>query len=268
MRLGIPVYEGVDLLDVAGPAEMFYWAGKDQPLETLILSEDGGPVTAMNGIRFEVQASFADVPALDVLWVPGGDPEVLGQIMSDPGSPYLAYLRQVAEDATWVCSVCEGALLLAQAGLLDGHRATTHWAFIACLQRFCEIDVDTGKATVIDPPTQGQGARRIWSDSRGRVFVSYWNTGQVGMYDPTTRTWREWKLPGVAHAYSVWVDPADHVWLTDWSTNAIVRFDPATEKFESFPSDRDQANVRQMLGRAGEAWGAESGTDRLVVVRD
>jgi len=144
MRLGIPVYEGVDLLDVAGPAEMFYWAGKDQPLETLILSEDGGPVTAMNGIRFEVQASFADVPALDVLWVPGGDPEVLGQIMSDPGSPYLAYLRQVAEDATWVCSVCEGALLLAQAGLLDGHRATTHWAFIACLQRFCEIDVDTG----------------------------------------------------------------------------------------------------------------------------
>jgi cyclohexyl-isocyanide hydratase len=144
MRLGIPVYEGVDLLDVAGPAEMFYWAGKDQPLETLILSEDGGPVTAMNGIRFEVQASFADVPALDVVWVPGGDPEVLGQIMSDPGSPYLAYLRQVAEDATWVCSVCEGALLLAQAGLLDGHRATTHWAFIACLQRFCEIDVDTG----------------------------------------------------------------------------------------------------------------------------
>jgi len=144
MRLGIPVYEGVDLLDVAGPAEMFYWAGKDQPLETLILSEDGGPVTAMNGIRFKVQASFADVSALDVLWVPGGDPEVLGQIMSDPGSPYLAYLRQVAEDATWVCSVCEGALLLAQAGLLDGHRATTHWAFIACLQRFCEIDVDTG----------------------------------------------------------------------------------------------------------------------------
>jgi virginiamycin B lyase len=72
----------------------------------------------------------------------------------------------------------------------------------------------------------------------------------------------------VAHAYSVWVDPADKVWLTDWSTNAIVRFDPASEAFQSFPSDRDRANVRQMLGRAGEAWGAESGTDRLVVVRE
>jgi virginiamycin B lyase len=131
-----------------------------------------------------------------------------------------------------------------------------------------EIEVDTGNATVIEPPTRGQGARRVWSDSKGRIFASYWNTGQVGMYDPSTRTWREWKLPGVAHVYSVWVDPSDKVWLTDWSTNAIVRFDPVNEEFRSFPSDRDRANVRQMLGRAGEAWGAESGTDRLVVVRD
>ena len=129
-----------------------------------------------------------------------------------------------------------------------------------------KIDVDTGTATVIDPPTKDQGARRVWSDSRGRIWVSYWNTGQVGMYDPSAKSWREWKLPGVAHTYSVWVDPEDKVWLTEWSTNAIVRFDPLTEKFESFPSDRSGANVRQMLGRAGEAWGAESGNDRLVMV--
>ncbi|MEO8755426.1 MAG: lyase, partial [Casimicrobiaceae bacterium] len=58
----------------------------------------------------------------------------------------------------------------------------------------------------------------------------------------------------------------DTVWLTDWSINAIVKFDPITEKFESFPSSKEQANVRQMLGRAGEAWGAESGVDRLVMV--
>ena len=126
------------------------------------------------------------------------------------------------------------------------------------------IDVETGEATVIEPPTRDQGARRVWSDSKGNVWVSYWNTGQVGRYDPATRTWREWKLPGNARAYSVWVDPDDQVWVTDWSTNAIVRFDPASEKFTSYPSDRDGANVRQMLGRAGEAWGAESGTDRLV----
>ncbi|HXX84827.1 MAG TPA: lyase [Casimicrobiaceae bacterium] len=128
------------------------------------------------------------------------------------------------------------------------------------------IDTETGEASVIEPPTRGQGARRVWSDSRGRIWVSYWSTGQVGMYDPSSRTWREWKLPGNAHTYSVWVDDADKVWLTDWSTNALVRFDPLTEKFDRFPSNRDQANVRQMLGRSGEAWGAESGTDRLVMV--
>ena len=128
------------------------------------------------------------------------------------------------------------------------------------------VDVDTGTAAVIEPPTRGQGARRVWSDSRGRIWVSYWNTGQVGMYDPASKSWREWKLPGNAHAYSVWVDDQDKVWLTDWSINAIVRFDPVTEKFDSFPSDRRGADVRQMLGRAGEAWGAESGNDRLVVI--
>ena len=128
------------------------------------------------------------------------------------------------------------------------------------------IDVETGVATVIEPPTKEQGARRVWSDSRGRVWVSYWNTGQVGMYDPASKAWREWKLPGNAHAYSVWVDDQDKVWLTDWSINAIVKFDPATEKFETFASDRRGADVRQMLGRTGEAWGAESGNDRLVMV--
>jgi len=88
----------------------------------------------------------------------------------------------------------------------------------------------------------------------------------VGMYDPAAKSWREWKLPGAAHAYSVWVDDRDRVWLTDWSVNAIVRFDPATEKFERHESNRANADVRQMLGRAGEAWGAESGNDRLVMV--
>ena len=126
------------------------------------------------------------------------------------------------------------------------------------------IDVESGEATIIEPPTRDQGARRVWSDSQGKIWVSYWNTGQVGRYDPATKAWREWKLPGNARAYSVWVDPDDNVWLTDWSANAIVRFDPRTEKFTAFRSDRDSANVRQMLGRAGEAWAAESGTDRLV----
>jgi virginiamycin B lyase len=129
------------------------------------------------------------------------------------------------------------------------------------------IDTETGAATVIEPPTKNQGARRVWSDSKGRIWVSYWNTGQVGMYDPATRRWREWELPGNRpRAYSVWVDSTDKVWLTEWTANAIVRFDPVRETFDVFPSDKDGANVRQMLGRAGEAWGGESGNARLVMI--
>ena len=130
------------------------------------------------------------------------------------------------------------------------------------------VDLETGEATVIEPPTARQGARRAWSDSKGRIWISYWNTGHVGMYDPATKAWKEWKLPGDRpQTYSVWVDDRDQVWLTEWSSNAIVRFDPATEKFTSYPSNRDGARVRQMLGRGGEAWGAESGTDRLVRIK-
>ena len=80
----------------------------------------------------------------------------------------------------------------------------------------------------LDPPTAGPGARRAWADSEGRIWVSEWVAGQVGVYDPATDAWREWRLPGDApQAYAVFVDEADAVWLTDFGANAIVRFDPA-----------------------------------------
>ena len=126
------------------------------------------------------------------------------------------------------------------------------------------IDLESGAAIVIEPPTARQGARRIWADSKGQLWVSYWNTGQLGRYDPATQAWREWQLPGKAHAYAVWVDDQDKVWLTDFGSNALVRFDPVSETFSSFPSDRPGAQVRQLAGRSGEVWGAESGNDRLV----
>jgi transcriptional regulator GlxA family with amidase domain len=143
MKLGIPIYEGVNLLDVAGPLEMFYWASLSHDLETVLVSSDGGGVRSINGVRFESQASFAQTPALDVLWVPGGSTDALETIMKNPKSSYLQYIRQVSAGAKWVCSVCEGALLLARAGLLDGHAATTHWAFVECMQHFPKIEVDT-----------------------------------------------------------------------------------------------------------------------------
>jgi virginiamycin B lyase len=130
------------------------------------------------------------------------------------------------------------------------------------------VDLDTGAATVIEPPTKDQGARRVWSDSQGRIWVSEWNAGHVSRYDPRTGTWRTWKLPGQRpRAYAVYVDDKDMVWVSDWGANAMVRFNPQTEKFEAFPSDRRGANVRQIVGRPGEVWAPESGADRLVVYR-
>ena len=129
------------------------------------------------------------------------------------------------------------------------------------------IDSVGGSATIVEPPTAGQGARRVWSDSRGRIWVSEWDAGQVGVHDPAAGTWREWRLPGDGPmAYAVFVDERDIVWLTDFGANAIVRFDPASETFASVVLPSPKGSVRQLHGRPGEVWGAESGADKLVVV--
>jgi virginiamycin B lyase len=129
------------------------------------------------------------------------------------------------------------------------------------------IDRETGAATPIDPPTPRQGARRVWSDGVGRIWVSEWLAGQVSLFDPATDAWRSWKLPGSGPmAYAVYVDHDGLVWLTDFGANALVRFDPSSETFEVLPHAAPNANVRQLHGRPGEVWGAASGQDRLVVV--
>jgi virginiamycin B lyase len=130
------------------------------------------------------------------------------------------------------------------------------------------VDTRSGRARVVKPPTAAQGARRIWPDSRGRLWVSEWNAGRLAVYDPRGRRWREWRLPGSdPMPYAVFVDDRDLVWVTDFGANALVRFDPVRERFRSFALQRPGASVRQLLGRPGEVWGAESATDRLVVAR-
>ena len=66
---------------------------------------------------------------------------------------------------------------------------------------------------------------------------------------------------------AVYVDDGDMVWLSDFRANSMVRFDPSSESFKSFELPSAGANIRQILGRKGEVWGGESGTDKLVVVR-
>ena len=135
-----------------------------------------------------------------------------------------------------------------------------------------QIDLATGESRIVEPPTKNQGARRVWSDSRGRIWVSEWNSGNLSMHDPALgtgeRSWRAWKPPGAnPRMYAVYVDEKDKVWCTDWNANAMLRFDPPTEVFEALPMPRPGALIRQILGRAGEVWLPESGTEHISVIK-
>jgi virginiamycin B lyase len=130
------------------------------------------------------------------------------------------------------------------------------------------IDRASGDSIVVEPPTPKQGARRVWSDSRGNIWVSEWDSGNLSMHDPATKKWRTWKVPGDApRTYAVYVDDRDHPWVSEWSGNAMYRFDPGSEKFERFDFPRASTNIRQIHGRHGEIWLPESGTEHITVIR-
>jgi transcriptional regulator GlxA family with amidase domain len=150
-RIGIPIYNGVDLMDVAAPREMFSWMGhywKQDPVaprhvKIKLIAASLDTVRTRDGLILTPNLTFDQVEGfLDLLWVPGADTDGLKATMSDP--VYLGFLRKQAEGVAYVTSVCEGALLLASAGLLDGYEATTHWSFIPCLKSFKAVRVAPG----------------------------------------------------------------------------------------------------------------------------
>ncbi|MEO8166118.1 MAG: lyase, partial [Betaproteobacteria bacterium] len=146
-------------------------------------------------------------------------------------------------------------------GICSTPKGDIWWASLAG-SFIATVDRHTGQSSVVEPPTKNQGARRVWSDSHGRLWVSEWNSGNLSMYDPVPKKWRIFKVPGDnPRTYAVYVDERDRVWVSEWTGNAIYRFDPATERFERIGLPRAGANVRQILGRPGEVWLPESGTE-------
>jgi virginiamycin B lyase len=145
---------------------------------------------------------------------------------------------------------------------------TVYFALLAgsYIARINSIKNDS--AIVIEPPTADQGARRVWSDSQGKIWISEWNAGQLGMYNASNNKWKEWKLPGEnPMPYAVYLDQKDMVWLTDFGSNAFVRFDPTNETFTVIKMPTPDANVRQILGVPVEIWGAESGADKIILIK-
>ncbi|HBB95026.1 MAG TPA: AraC family transcriptional regulator [Blastocatellia bacterium] len=124
-RVCIVIFDEVEVLDFCGPFEVFsVTGGREQltPFEVCTASEDGQRITARGGLSVNPAYSFENCPRPDVLLVPGG----MGtrREMNNPGM--LDWLRRNAKGAELILSVCTGALVLAQAGLLNGLSATTH----------------------------------------------------------------------------------------------------------------------------------------------
>jgi transcriptional regulator GlxA family with amidase domain len=186
-KVGIPLYENFDSLDVLGPFQTFTWA----EMEGYLVGPSLAPVRSFEGVSILPHKTFGDCPQLDVLFVPGGSDPVAVLLQGHPGgNPYLDFLIRQAERARLVCSVCTGALLLAGAGLLDGRTVTTHWAFKEVLQLFpCQVVDDCRRYVQSGNRITGAGISSGLDEAMYIVSLLYGvgtaRQGQLGMqYNP------------------------------------------------------------------------------------
>jgi virginiamycin B lyase len=142
------------------------------------------------------------------------------------------------------------------------------WYVSLAGSHLAKVDRPTGNVTLIEPPHEGAGLRRVWADSNGDLWITGWNSGKLYRYRPASKEWTTFDLPGEKpQAYAVYVDVRDDVWVTDFASNNTLVFDIATEKWvATIPGSGPNAAVRQILGRGNEVYLPESGTDRLMLV--
>lgn len=119
-HLGIVLYDRFELLDVAGPAEIFGSVGPR--LKLVMIAENAGPVRSTQGVAMNADYSYQDAPPLDLILVPGG----IGTLKMLRNKPLHDWLHARVPDAEIVMSVCSGSGILATAGILDGRKATTN----------------------------------------------------------------------------------------------------------------------------------------------
>ncbi|TVP93214.1 DJ-1/PfpI family protein [Alkalibacterium sp.] len=144
-RVGLLLFDDVEVLDFAGPYEVLSVTQdeqQDKPFTVVTISQTGQEIKARNGLRVTPDYSFEDHPSLDILIVPGG----YGAREVESKNPVLVdWVKQQNESVEIMTSVCTGAFILAEAGLLKGKKVTTHWTTLDRLENeFPELTVIRG----------------------------------------------------------------------------------------------------------------------------
>lgn len=141
-RVGIFLFDDVEVLDFAGPFEVFSVTeieNDQQPFVVETVSEKGNLVIATNGLKIQPDYSFDNVPRFDILIIPGGLGAREREMYNDN---VINWITNQMKTVQLMTSVCTGALLLAKAGILNGKMATTHWASLERLKiEFPQVEV-------------------------------------------------------------------------------------------------------------------------------
>jgi transcriptional regulator GlxA family with amidase domain len=141
-NVAIVLYENVEILDFTGPFQVFAAAGRDgNGFAVFTVADHTDLITSAGGMRIKPDYAFGDHPPIDIVVVPGG-----GFRAEEPASRRLVdWVRHLDASAEIISSVCTGSGVLGRAGVLDGRKATTHWASIERLRElFPAVDVVAG----------------------------------------------------------------------------------------------------------------------------
>jgi putative intracellular protease/amidase len=221
-KVAIVIYEGVELLDFAGPGEVFSSAGNGA-FDVFTVAATAAPIVSQGFVKVVPDHSIDSSPRPDVIVIPGGD---VNAVYDNP--KMMEWIKKSSEKTEVTMSVCNGAIALAKTGLLDGLKATTHFGAVPSLRKFSQITVvpedrfvDNGHIVTTQGVSAGiDGALHVVERLLGQETA--WSTARYMMY--------RWESPGLSKEAKDELRP----WIEqDWKTVEKIY----QRKFEANPED-------------------------------